>query len=65
MYHEIDKHLKSYQLFAFWYITIDMSKLASRGGWWGFGTERIADISEIVYWKISISDKSVYILKLQ
>ena len=34
-------------------------------GFWGFGTERIADLSETFYWKISISDKSVYILKLQ
>ena len=26
---------------------------------------RYADISETIFWKISISDKSVYILKLQ
>ena len=35
------------------------------GGWWGFGTEHIADISETIFWKIRISDESVYILKLQ
>ena len=42
-----------------------MSNKAPRGGWWGFGTEHIADISATICWKISISDKSVYILKLQ
>ena len=51
--------------FSFWSIKINVSNKAPRGGWWGFGTEHIADISATICWKISISDKSVYILKLQ
>ena len=53
------------QYFSFWYSTVNVSKQAPWGGWWGFGTVHTADLAETIYWKISISDKSVHILKLQ
>ena len=32
--------------FSFWYANIDIPNDAAWGGWWGFGTEHIADFSD-------------------
>ena len=40
--------------FSFWYANIDIPNDAAWGGWWGFGTEHIADFSDF-FWNPIIS----------
>ena len=40
--------------FSFWYANINIPNDAAWGGWWGFGTEHIADFSDF-FWNPIIS----------